>query len=142
MNSQPDTSKPAEQKAREPWYLRYQLAFRGRDQVTIAIVIMVCFAGWVFWATVKYHRYQGIIDVDHAPSKTATYLVDINSAEWPEIANLPGIGPKLAQKIIEYRETHGNYMTEESLLDVSGIGPAKLKKLKSHLAPIEIPSTE
>ncbi len=43
---------------------------------------------------------------------------------------LPGIGPSLAQKIVDYRDQHGPFQRVEDLLDVPGIGPAKLEAVK------------
>ena len=56
--------------------------------------------------------------------------LDINSAGLTDLETLPGIGPSLAQKIVEYREEHGLFNTVDELLAVSGIGPAKLDQLR------------
>ncbi|MEJ2012069.1 MAG: ComEA family DNA-binding protein [Anaerolineales bacterium] len=56
--------------------------------------------------------------------------LNINTATVIELEGLPGIGPSLAGKIVEYRETHGFFNSEDELLDVSGIGPAKLDQLR------------
>ncbi len=49
-------------------------------------------------------------------------LIDINSASAAELENLPGIGPALAQSIVDYREAHGSFDTVEEIMDVEGIG--------------------
>lgn len=66
-------------------------------------------------------------------------MVDINSAEWPELANLPGIGPTYARSIVQYRQQHGPFRSREELMDISGIGPGKLKQIVPYLAPISEP---
>ncbi len=59
--------------------------------------------------------------------------LNLNSATARELEQLPGIGPVLAQKIIEFREQHGPFQRFEDLLQVEGIGPAKLDGLRDLL---------
>lgn len=66
--------------------------------------------------------------VDDALSHEAT--VDLNKADVAALQNLPGVGPKTAQAIIEYRETKGGFRYIEELLDVKGIGPKKMEKIR------------
>ncbi len=56
--------------------------------------------------------------------------VDVNRATEAELDALPGIGPALARRIVEYRRTHGPFRRVEDLLEVPGIGPAKLQALR------------
>jgi competence protein ComEA len=56
--------------------------------------------------------------------------ININTASAPELEQLPGIGPALAQSIIEFREQHGLFQSLDDLMDVPGIGPAKLANLR------------
>jgi competence protein ComEA len=56
--------------------------------------------------------------------------LNINTAQAPELEQLPGIGPALAQSIIEYREQHGPFQSVDELINVPGIGPAKLGNLR------------
>ncbi|MCK5585266.1 helix-hairpin-helix domain-containing protein [Candidatus Bipolaricaulota bacterium] len=55
--------------------------------------------------------------------------VDINSANVDELSTLPGIGPALAQRIIDYRAEHGPFGCIEDLEHVSGIGPQTVADL-------------
>ncbi|MXY48141.1 MAG: ComEA family DNA-binding protein [Gemmatimonadetes bacterium] len=57
-------------------------------------------------------------------------LVPVNTAPASELQKLPGIGPKLAEAIIEYRTRSGPFKRVEQLLDVKGIGPAKLGRMR------------
>jgi competence protein ComEA len=64
-----------------------------------------------------------------APALTGP--LNINTAAAGELELLPGIGPALAQRIVEYRDAHGPFNTIEELQNVSGIGPATLDELRS-----------
>ena len=57
------------------------------------------------------------------------WKININTATAGELEDLPGIGPALAERIIEYRTEHGNFQRPEDLTDVSGIGPGKFAAL-------------
>lgn len=59
-------------------------------------------------------------------------LVDINVASEAELETLPGIGPALAAAIVEWRSANGPFAAVDELLDVPGIGPAKLSRLAGH----------
>jgi len=56
--------------------------------------------------------------------------VNINTASTSELEKLPGIGPALAQRIVEYRDSHGPFASVDALTDVPGIGKAKLEALR------------
>ena len=56
--------------------------------------------------------------------------VNINEAMQTELEQLPGIGPSLATRIIEYREQNGNFNNVEDLQNVKGIGDAKFNDIK------------
>lgn len=60
--------------------------------------------------------------------------VDLNRAGVEELQRLPGVGPVLAGRIIEHRAEHGAFESVEDLLDVPGIGEAKLNQLRSDVA--------
>ena len=57
---------------------------------------------------------------------TVPGLININTATLEQLDTLPGIGPKLAQAIIDYRTEYGNFESPEDLLHVPGIGEKKL----------------
>ena len=61
-------------------------------------------------------------------------LVDVNTADQALLETLPGIGPTLAGRIIDYRDENGPFRSAEELLEVKGIGKATLEELRPHIA--------
>ena len=59
--------------------------------------------------------------------------VSLNNATAEELTELKGVGEVTAQAIVAYREEHGGFQDIEELLEVSGIGPAKLAQLKDQV---------
>lgn len=60
-------------------------------------------------------------------------IVNINTASAEELDTLPGIGPAMAQRIIEYRETEGSFSAVEDIKKVRGIGEAKFQKMRDKI---------
>lgn len=60
--------------------------------------------------------------------------VNINTADATQLALLPGIGPKAADSIIEYRKSAGDFTSLDDLVKVKGIGPKTMEKLRPYLS--------
>jgi competence protein ComEA len=65
------------------------------------------------------------------PAAAAAAVVNLNTATVSQIATLPGIGEKTAERIIEYREKNGGFKKVEDLMNVKGIGEKSFLKLKA-----------
>ncbi|MDX9992033.1 MAG: ComEA family DNA-binding protein [Anaerolineales bacterium] len=65
------------------------------------------------------------------PTPFSGALVNINTADITLLDTLPGIGPTMAQRIVDYRQENGDFTIVEDLLKVAGIGPATLEKFRS-----------
>jgi competence protein ComEA len=73
------------------------------------------------------------------PTATAAAPVNLNTATQAQLETLPGIGPKAAQRILEYRQKNGNFKKVEDLMNVKGIGEKAFLKLKPLLTVTQKP---
>jgi competence protein ComEA len=64
------------------------------------------------------------------PAGGPTAPIDLNTATLAELETLPGVGPVLAQRILDWRTEHGQFATVDQLSDVPGIGDARLAQLR------------
>ena len=63
----------------------------------------------------------------------ALQIVNINQAGSEELQTVSGIGPAIAERIIQYRQEHGPFKQADELMNVQGIGGAKLQKIKDQI---------
>ncbi len=68
-----------------------------------------------------------------AAGAAAPFIVDVNTASVEELDQLPGVGPVLARRIVEYREQHGPFQRMDDLKQVPGIGAALLAEIAMHV---------
>lgn len=72
-------------------------------------------------------------DLPQIPARSSSVAININSATASELETLPGIGEVKANQIVAYREEHGMFLNIEDLLNVPGIGPELLEKIRSEI---------
>jgi competence protein ComEA len=65
------------------------------------------------------------------PPEAAMAPVNLNTATTAQLESLPGVGPALAQRIVEYRQQNGGFKKVEDLMNVRGIGEASFLKIKA-----------
>lgn len=74
---------------------------------------------------------EEVVQIDQADSVVVeAERIDINQADPVELTKLPGIGTSTAAKISAYRDANGPFKSIDELLNVKGIGPEKLEKIK------------
>ncbi len=109
-----------------------------RTQYTAAIVLgalALLLAAAVVW---RYAPAGRAAEITTAPAAVRAVspqygLVDLNTADEEELRSLPGIGEKLAARIVETREANGPFRTREDVLAVSGIGEATYEKIAPYI---------
>lgn len=72
--------------------------------------------------------FDGMTPSSLLPDPARNPALDINSASVSDLQQVPGIGPTLAQRIVDHR-TSGRYSSTQDLLDIDGIGPARLEAI-------------
>ena len=108
---------------------------RPRDQAVIAtgivVVLMLSVGGWLLGG------FRNEVNLDTTPKQSYQFMVDINKATWPEVAQLPGIGETVARRIVESRETEGPFRRLSDLNRVRGVGKTTLERIKPYLTPLD-----
>lgn len=72
---------------------------------------------------------------DDAVSETGDGLISLSRAAASDLETLPGVGPVLAERIVSFREQNGGFEVVEDLLEVPGIGEAKLAAIRDLVRP-------
>jgi competence protein ComEA len=68
-----------------------------------------------------------------ATKSAATSPVNLNTASASQLQSLPGIGPRTAERILEYRQKNGNFKKIEELMNVKGIGEKSFLRIKDRI---------
>jgi competence protein ComEA len=72
----------------------------------------------------------GLAAAENRAAAGGDKLVNINSADAAQLATLPQIGPKMAQRILDYRKSNGSFKRVQDLMKVKGIGEKVFAKLQ------------
>lgn len=73
---------------------------------------------------------QQVAGVQNTTSQKTGDIININTADLAELDKLPGIGPAIGQRIIDWRTQNNNFKTIEDVKNVKGIGDATFEKMK------------
>ena len=77
--------------------------------------------------------FWGCVCLAQTFSMAAPGQVNLNTATAEQLETLPGIGPDLAQRILDYRTVNGPFKNVDGLLNVKGIGEGKLTKMRDQI---------
>ena len=112
------------------------LPLRRSDQVAIAVLALFALLAISAYWFVQAKLRGRLIDIDHTDRPVAAFRVDINSADWPALIELPGLGETLAKRIVAWRTAHGRFTKIDQLRQVSGVGPKRLESWRPYLQVI------
>jgi competence protein ComEA len=116
-----------------PWLLRRS------DQAVLGALAFLALAGLAALLFPPRQPASELVELDQLSEGAIHFQIDLNQADWPELAQLPGVGETLARRIVEHRQTHGPFQRPEDLCDVRGIGPKTLDRIRPHLQPLAGP---
>lgn len=114
--------------------------FTEKERVTLAVLGSLALAalGIMLW---QRHRPPLTIVGTPVTSEQAVQWdaalaharqVDINTAGAAELERMPGVGPTLAKRIVDYRRAHGPFQSPDDLQRVQGIGPKTYETLREY----------
>ena len=120
------------------------LSFPGR--IIAAVILAACGLASIFWAVMSSQSQIPTLNAgpiaapletelqsklaEEPPAQTHIGKLDVNTATAAELELLPGVGPALSKRIVEYREKNGPFANLSELDKVQGIGPKMLEKIR------------
>lgn len=132
MNDSPKLPPPP--SGRLVWVLRQA------DQLTVAVLVLAGLAAMVGWWVAHGGLGGELVEFERGQRRTIRFLVDLNEAQAAELAQIPGVGERLAERIVTHRATRGPFRSHDELREVPGIGPKTLQAMRPYLRPLPPPA--
>ena len=120
METRPE--RPEAERPSRPWVTR-------SDAVAVTVLALI-FVVSVAAILLRRHTVGDEIRVVPAEGTTGKYLVDLNRAGASELELLPGIGPRRAERIIEWRQERGPFRTLDDVKKATGLSARQLDALR------------
>ena len=98
----------------------------NKKESIVLVVVIICL---VILNIISYIKREQVKRSTSIIAEEIAIKIPINSVWTEELEVLPGIGPALADRIVAYREKHGDFKTIEDLKNVKGIGDKVLKQI-------------
>jgi len=109
----------------------------GNLLLGVAAAVSVAVSVWYSASVIPEPVPVSFTAASSVPASASTAFdpsrIDINKASAAALDLLPGIGPVLAERIIEYRKENGDFQLPEDLLSVEGIGENTLEELRPYI---------
>ncbi|PYU92733.1 MAG: hypothetical protein DMG08_12015 [Acidobacteria bacterium] len=111
-----------------PFETIHGIAYRGERKMTLRKKNLA----WVVLLALGLSLTPAVTLAQKA-KPPSTEKVNLNNATEDQLQTLPGVGPAMAKKIIEYRSKNGKFSKIEDILNVKGIGEKKFQRMKDRL---------
>lgn len=110
-----------------------RLKLTKTDWFLLGLTLLFVLCAAAMWLLTPQQETGGFQISAYEPESASdvSTKVNINTADADELDTLPGIGPVLAQRIVDWRTENGSFRTPEDLLQVEGIGQATLENLQN-----------
>ena len=106
---------------------------RRTDQILLGVLLIALLVLLMVFRWRLAGAGRNDIEISGQLPREYYYSININSASWVEWAQLEGIGPVLAKRIVQDREERGRFESIDDLLRIRGLGPKHLEKMRSYL---------
>jgi competence protein ComEA len=113
-----------------------RLFLRRADQAVAAALTGASLVAIMAWCVWQWRLGGRLIDIERAEPIAIDFRIDVNKADWPELALLPNIGEQLAKRIVADRTQNGPFRDLADLGRVRGIGPRTLESMQPFLEPL------
>lgn len=103
------------------------------ERRTLALMLTAVF---VYLCIVEFWPPWGAgepLQVERFEAAAKDLQIDVNQAVWAELVQLPGVGPKLADRILVDREANGPFRSPTDLIRVRGVGPKLLERITPYV---------
>ena len=78
-------------------------------------------------------RWRRPLEVHSLSLQSLSHRIDLNTADIAALGLLPGVGPNIAQRIIDYRNAHGHFTKVDDLQNISGIGERTVERIRPYV---------
>ncbi len=109
---------------------------RAQVRILTVLAVLIVVGGVYQMLRDRYGRSVKVNQgwrVENLQDFRSVLVLDPNLAPADSLELVPGLGPVLSQRIIEYRSAHGPFAEVDSLINVPGIGPEKMEQLRAYL---------
>jgi competence ComEA-like helix-hairpin-helix protein len=108
------------------------ISFTKQERLVLAVAASIILVGST--VNVAFKKYPQLKDIVNLIESDRLYRkVDINTASLEELVAIPYIGPYTAQQILNYRDTHGPFTSEEQIKSLKGVREGNYKKFGKYL---------